>query len=64
LPDGSLRYDYGRRPQPVLVCQPQFVCDIVLDSGETVLNMAIGDATRWVIAGGKAVRAARRRTSS
>jgi P-type conjugative transfer protein TrbG len=53
MPDGSMRYDYGRRPGPVLVCKPQHVCDIVLDNGESVLNMAIGDATRWVIAGGR-----------
>jgi P-type conjugative transfer protein TrbG len=53
MPDGSIRYDYGRRPGPVLVCKPQHVCDIVLDSGESVLNMAIGDAPRWVIAGGR-----------
>jgi type IV secretion system protein VirB9 len=53
MPDGSIRYDFGRRPGPVLVCKPQHVCDIVLDSGESVLNMAIGDAQRWVIAGGR-----------
>jgi P-type conjugative transfer protein TrbG len=53
LPDGSIRYDYGRRPGPVLVCKPQHACDIVLDSGESVLNMAIGDASHWVIAGGR-----------
>jgi len=53
MPDGSMRYDYGRRPSPALVCKPQYVCDIALDSGETVLNMAIGDSARWVIAGGK-----------
>lgn len=53
MPDGSIRYDYGRRPGPILVCKPQHVCDIVLDSGESVLNMAIGDASHWVIAGGR-----------
>jgi type IV secretion system protein VirB9 len=53
MPDGSVRFDYGRRPAPVLVCRPQFVCDIALDNGENVLNMAIGDAGRWIIAGGK-----------
>ncbi len=53
LPDGSVRYDYGRRPEPLLVCKPRYVCDITLDSGESVLNMAIGDATHWVIAGGQ-----------
>jgi type IV secretion system protein VirB9 len=53
LPDGGVRYDYGRRPLPVLTCKPQFVCDIVLDSGESILNMAIGDSGHWVIASGK-----------
>jgi P-type conjugative transfer protein TrbG len=53
LPDGSMRFDYGRRPTPVLVCKPHYVCDITLDSGESVLNMAIGDSARWVIAGGQ-----------
>jgi type IV secretion system protein VirB9 len=53
MPDGSIRYDFGRRPLPVLICKPQFVCDIALDSGESVLNMAIGDAGHWVIASGK-----------
>ncbi len=53
LPDGTLRYEFGRRPTPVLTCQPHYVCDITLDTGENVLNMAIGDSTRWVIAGGQ-----------
>jgi type IV secretion system protein VirB9 len=53
LPDGSIRYEYGRRPDPLLACKPQYVCDITLDSGETVLNMAIGDTARWVIAAGR-----------
>ncbi len=53
LPDGSVRYDFGRRPSPVLTCKPEFVCDITLESGESVLNLAIGDSTHWVIAGGK-----------
>jgi type IV secretion system protein VirB9 len=53
LPDGSVRFVYGRRPAPIVVCAPHYVCDIALDSGESVLNMAIGDATRWVIAGGQ-----------
>jgi P-type conjugative transfer protein TrbG len=53
LPDGTIRYDYGRRPTPLLVCTPRYVCDIALDGGESVLNMAIGDSARWVIAGGQ-----------
>jgi type IV secretion system protein VirB9 len=53
MPDGSVRYDFGRRPTPLLVCKPHYVCDIALDSGESVLNMAIGDSAQWVIAGGQ-----------
>jgi type IV secretion system protein VirB9 len=53
LPDGGMRFDYGRRPSPTLVCKPQYVCDIALENGESVLNVAIGDASGWVIASGK-----------
>jgi P-type conjugative transfer protein TrbG len=53
MPDGSVRYNFGRQPAPLLVCKPHHVCDITLDSGESVLNMAIGDSTLWVIAGGQ-----------
>jgi P-type conjugative transfer protein TrbG len=53
LGDGSIRYEYGRRPLPELVCKPHYVCDITLDAGESVLNMAIGDSTHWVVAGGQ-----------
>jgi P-type conjugative transfer protein TrbG len=53
MPDGGMRFDYGRRPSPLLICKPQYVCDIALESGENVLNVAIGDASGWVIASGK-----------
>jgi type IV secretion system protein VirB9 len=53
LPDGSVRYNYGRQPEPILICKPHHVCDITLEGGESVLNMAIGDSTLWVIAGGQ-----------
>jgi type IV secretion system protein VirB9 len=53
LPDGSVRYNFGRQPEPVLVCKPHHVCDITLEGGESVLNMAIGDSALWVIAGGQ-----------
>jgi type IV secretion system protein VirB9 len=53
MPDGGIRYDYGRRPAPFLACKPEYVCDIALDSGETILNVAIGDGSRWIIASGK-----------
>jgi len=32
-----------------VVCQPLFVCDIVLDPGETILSLATGDSVRWVL---------------
>ncbi len=32
-----------------VVCQPLFVCDIVLDPGETILSMATGDSVRWLL---------------
>jgi P-type conjugative transfer protein TrbG len=37
-----------RAPSNV-VCQPLFVCDIVLDPGETILAMATGDSVRWIL---------------
>lgn len=32
-----------------VVCQPLFVCDIVLDPEETILAMATGDSVRWLL---------------
>jgi len=32
-----------------VVCQPLFVCDIVLDPDETILAMATGDSARWML---------------
>ena len=32
-----------------VVCQPLFVCDIVMDPGETILSMATGDSVRWLL---------------
>jgi type IV secretion system protein VirB9 len=48
--DGSIRYPYGGRTQPSMTCRPLFICDVTLEPGETVLNLGIGDSTRWVIA--------------
>ncbi len=36
-------------PSSAVVCQPLFVCDIVLDQGETVISMATGDSVRWIL---------------
>jgi len=49
-PDGSIRYPYGGRFEPTLVCRPLFVCDVILEQGESVINIAVGDSVRWVIA--------------
>jgi type IV secretion system protein VirB9 len=49
-PDGSMRYVYSGRADPRLVCRPLYVCDVALEAGETILNIAIGDSVRWVIA--------------
>jgi type IV secretion system protein TrbG len=47
-PDGSLRYPYGKT-QPTLRCRPLYVCDIALQPGEAILDLAIGDSIRWII---------------
>jgi type IV secretion system protein VirB9 len=51
-PSGSIRYPFGH-VEPTLVCRPLFVCEVILEEGETVLNLAIGDSTRWVVATGQ-----------
>ena len=48
--DGSLRYPYRGGLEPTLTCKPLYVCDVTLEAGETILNLAIGDSARWVIA--------------
>jgi type IV secretion system protein VirB9 len=47
--DGVLRYPYGERTPPTLICAPLFVCDLALESGETIVNVAVGDSVRWLI---------------
>lgn len=37
------------RRSAAVVCQPLFVCDVVLDPGETILAMATGDSVRWLL---------------
>jgi hypothetical protein len=44
-PDGVLRYPFGERTPPTLQCKPLFVCDIVLEPGESIVNVAVGDST-------------------
>jgi len=49
-PDGVLRYPFDARTPPMLRCVPLFVCDLVLEPGEAIVNVAIGDSVRWLIA--------------
>jgi type IV secretion system protein VirB9 len=49
-PDGVLRYPLGARTPPTLRCKPLFVCDLVLEPGESIVNVAVGDSVRWLIA--------------
>lgn len=49
---GSVRYPFNH-VEPTLKCRPLFVCEILLQEGETVLNLAIGDSSRWVVATGQ-----------
>ncbi len=44
---GFVVFPYGER-QPILYCKPLRVCDIQLDAGEGVLNVALGDSERWI----------------
>jgi len=37
------------RPSSNVVCQPLFVCDIVLAPGEVIESMATGDSVRWIL---------------
>ena len=49
-PDGVLRYPFGEGTPPTLRCVPLSVCDLVLEPGEAIANVAIGDSVRWLIA--------------
>ena len=49
-PDGVLRYPFGERTPPTLRCIPLSVCDLVLEPGESIANVAVGDSVRWLIA--------------
>ncbi len=48
--DGTLRYRYGSRQQPTLSCRPLYICDVELEPGESILDLAIGDSVRWIVA--------------
>src|SRR3569833_3317256 len=42
---GLMRFPYGEYPPP-LICAPLRACDVELESGETISNVALGDTVR------------------
>ena len=47
--DGLVRFPYGEY-QPTLICAPLRACDVELESGEAISNVALGDTVRWLTA--------------
>lgn len=46
-PLGVLRYSFRSQHKPTLNCPVLHVCDVVLEPGEVVRGVAIGDSVRW-----------------
>jgi type IV secretion system protein VirB9 len=46
--DGGIVFTFGAT-LPTVVCAPLYVCDLVLEAGETVNDLNIGDSVRWQI---------------
>jgi P-type conjugative transfer protein TrbG len=46
---GVLRFSYGDATTPTIDCAPFFVCDVQLEPGETIQNVAVGDSVRWIL---------------
>ena len=44
--DGVVRFPFGEY-QPEVICQPQQLCDIELQTGEDINGIAIGDSVNW-----------------
>ncbi len=44
---GFVRFPFGET-QPVLYCKPLRVCDVQLELGEIVIDVALGDSDRWM----------------
>jgi P-type conjugative transfer protein TrbG len=45
---GFVQYPFGLS-QPTVICQPLQLCDIELEPGEEVIDLAAGDQERWVL---------------
>lgn len=46
---GDIVFRFGASVQPPIVCSPLYVCDIMLQPGEKVNHVLIGDAVRWIV---------------
>jgi P-type conjugative transfer protein TrbG len=47
--NGILRFPFGDATTPTINCAPFFVCDITLEPGESIQNVAVGDSVRWIL---------------
>src|SRR5262249_38286935 len=45
---GFIQYPFGLS-QPTVYCQPLQLCDVELEPGEEVIDLAAGDQERWVL---------------
>ncbi|AIL64748.1 conjugal transfer protein TrbG [Rickettsiales bacterium Ac37b] len=46
--NGIIKYPYGES-SPTITCSPLHICDIELEAGEKILNVAIGDQVHWIL---------------
>jgi P-type conjugative transfer protein TrbG len=46
--DGQLLFPFGES-QPIVTCSVNHVCDIELQRGEIIQNVAVGDTARWYL---------------
>lgn len=45
--NGSIEYPYGYS-RPTISCAPLHVCTIILQAGESITSLAMGDTVRWL----------------
>ena len=45
--EGFIQFPYGET-EPLITCLPLRACDVELEPGEEILNVALGDAERWI----------------
>lgn len=45
--NGSIEYPYGYS-RPVISCAPLHICTIILQSGEAIVSLSLGDTVRWL----------------